>query len=323
MAIDYESDRQTTEDDIASPPERGDERPQRPRTAVVTGAAGLGFEAALILAGAGARVVLAGRDEYKGASALAKIRARFPKADARFLWLDLAALDSIPAFVKEFAAGFNELDILINAAGIMLHPARETTVDGFERHFAVNYLSHFALTGRLLEFLRRGYDPRVVNVTGPAFPFAAIDFEDLQGGQNYKALKASTQSLLAKRLFAVELGRRSARKGWGIKSYAAHPGFARTELFSNGRKAGFSATRTVAQVLQPFLSHAPEVAVLPIVRAATVPGADPHALYAPSGFLGLKGPPVPVEMASVARDPRTAARLWDVSQMLARHPFPS
>lgn len=323
MAIDYQSDRQSHDAESASPPESIDERPYRPRTAVITGVGGLGFEAALRLAGTGARVVLAGRDEFKGASAVARIRARHPKADARFMWLDLAALDSIPAFVELFADEYAELDILINAAGVMLLPARETTRDGFERHFAVNYLGHFALTGRLLGFLRRSDDPRVVNVTGPAYPFAAIDFEDLQGGQEYKTLKASTQSLFAKRLFAVELQRRSSLKGWGIKSYAAHPGFARTELLANARKAGFSATRIVAEVLQPFLSQAPEVAVLPIVRAATIPGADPDALYAPSGFLGLKGPPAPVEMASVCRDPQTASRLWDISQMLARHPFPS
>jgi NAD(P)-dependent dehydrogenase (short-subunit alcohol dehydrogenase family) len=297
MAIDYQSDRQSHDAESASPPESIDERPYRPRTAVITGVGGLGFEAALRLAGTGARVVLAGRDEFKGASAVARIRARHPKADARFMWLDLAALDSIPAFVELFADEYAELDILINAAGVMLLPARETTRDGFERHFAVNYLGHFALTGRLLGFLRRS--------------------------QEYKTLKASTQSLFAKRLFAVELQRRSSLKGWGIKSYAAHPGFARTELLANARKAGFSATRIVAEVLQPFLSQAPEVAVLPIVRAATIPGADPDALYAPSGFLGLKGPPAPVEMASVCRDPQTASRLWDISQMLARHPFPS
>jgi len=323
MAIDFQSDLQSRDAESASPEAGTDERPQRPRTAVVTGAGGLGFEAALMLAGAGTRVVVAGRDEIKGASAIAKIRARHPKADARFMWLDLAALDSIRDFVELFAAEYAELDILINAAGVMLLPARETTRDGFERHFAVNYLGHFALTGRLLTFLRRSDDPRVVNVTGPAYPFAAIDFEDLQGGQEYNALKASVQSMFAKRLFAVELQRRSSRKGWGIKSYAAHPGFARTDLLANGRKAGFSATRIVAQALQPFLSHAPEVAVLPIVRAATLPGADPDALHAPSGFLGLKGPPAPVEMASVSRDSRTAARLWDVSQILAHHPFPS
>jgi NAD(P)-dependent dehydrogenase (short-subunit alcohol dehydrogenase family) len=323
MAIDFQSHQQNGVAQSASSPESAAERRQRPRTAVVTGAGGLGFEAALMLAGAGTRVVVAGRDEFKGASAVAKIRARHPKSDARFMWLDLAALDSVRAFVELFGEEYAELDILINAAGVMLLPARETTRDGFERHFAVNYLGHFALTGRLLAFLRRSDDPRVVSVTGPAFPFAAIDFEDLQGGQEYKALKASLQSLFAKRLFAVELQRRSALKGWGIKSYAAHAGFARTDLFASGRGAGFSATRIVAQALQPFFSHAPEVAVLPIVRAATSPGADPNALYAPSGFLGLKGPPAPVEMTPRSRDWRTAARLWDISQMLAQHPFPS
>src|ERR1700759_4971696 len=121
------------------------------RTAIVTGATGgLGFEVALGLAALGAPTILAGRDEGKGARAVAAIRARHPNAQVRFETLDLASLAAVAGFAARWPG---PLDILVNNGAVMGLEVRQVTQDGFERQIGVNYLAHFALTGRLLDSL--------------------------------------------------------------------------------------------------------------------------------------------------------------------------
>jgi NAD(P)-dependent dehydrogenase (short-subunit alcohol dehydrogenase family) len=155
------------------------------KTAIITGATGgLGFETALALAGAGATVVLTGRNDAKGQNAIQRIRGQFPNAKISYQTLDLASLASIADFVARFAAAHVSLDLLINNAGVMALPKRQTTADGFEMQFGTNYLGHYALTARLLPQLRRGHQPRVVNLSSLAHRSGAIDFNDLQGAKS-------------------------------------------------------------------------------------------------------------------------------------------
>src|SRR6266851_1313695 len=143
--------------------------PLNGKTAVITGATGgLGYETALALAGAGANVVLTGRNDAKGRNAVQGIRGRFPDAKVSYEALDLASLASVAEFAARFVAAYPPLDLLINNAGVMALPQRQTTVDGFEMQFGTNYLGHYALTARLLPSLRRGHQPRVVNLSSPA-----------------------------------------------------------------------------------------------------------------------------------------------------------
>jgi NAD(P)-dependent dehydrogenase (short-subunit alcohol dehydrogenase family) len=207
------------------------------RTAIVTGATGgLGYETALALAKAGAEVVLTGRDDRKGASAIEKIGREVPDAKAAYEHLDLASLASVADFAQRMRAR-QSLDLLINNAGVMALPRRQTTADGFEMQFGTNYLGHFALTARLLPLLRRASEPRVVNVSSLAHRTGFIHFDDLQGVRVYSPWKAYGQSKLATLMFALELQRRSDAAGWNLTSNAAHPGFARTGLFASGPAA--------------------------------------------------------------------------------------
>jgi NAD(P)-dependent dehydrogenase (short-subunit alcohol dehydrogenase family) len=106
--------------------------PLNGKTAVITGATGgLGYETALALAGAGAMVVLTGRNEAKGHDALQAIRGKFPNARIAYENLDLANLASVAEFAVRFAAAHAALDLLINNAGVMALPKRQTTGDGF------------------------------------------------------------------------------------------------------------------------------------------------------------------------------------------------
>ena len=151
------------------------------RTAVVTGAnSGLGFETALALARAGARVALACRDQAKGGAALDRIRQAVPDADVRLDPLDLADLASVRKFAAGFSAEHDGLNILVNNAGVMAIPRRETA-DGFEMQFGTNHLGHFALTGLLLDRLLARPGARVVTVSSPAAMMGRIRFDDLQG----------------------------------------------------------------------------------------------------------------------------------------------
>ena len=167
------------------------------RTAVVTGATGgLGYETALALAKAGSEVILTGRDDRKGQSAIEKISREVIGAKVSYEHLDLASLASVADFAQRMHAR-QSLDLLINNAGVMALPRRQTTADGFEMQFGTNHLGHFALTARLMPLLRRASGPRVVSVSSLAHRTGLIDFDDLQGERVYSPWKAYGQSKLA------------------------------------------------------------------------------------------------------------------------------
>jgi NAD(P)-dependent dehydrogenase (short-subunit alcohol dehydrogenase family) len=289
---------------------------QNGRTAVITGATGgLGYETALALAGAGAVVVLTGRNDAKGRHAIEQIRGRFPDARISYETLDLASLASVADFAARFAAAHAALDLLINNAGVMALPKRQATADGFEMQFGTNYLGHYALTAHLLALLRRGDQPRVVNVSSLTHRWGAINFDDLQSQRSYAPAKAYSQSKLAMLMFALELQRRSDAAGWGLMSNAAHPGYARTDLIANGPGAR-GLLWQINKLLRPYISQSAAEGALPTLFAATSPEAKAAGYYGPNGFYELKGLPVPAKIMPQAEDAAAAARLWDVSAAL-------
>src|SRR6266404_1467005 len=284
------------------------------KTVVVTGATGgLGYETALALAKAGAEVILTGRDDRKGQSAIEKISREVPDAKVKYESLDLASLASIADFAQRMHSR-KALDLLINNAGVMALPRRQSTADGFEMQFGTNYLGHFALTARLMPLLRRASGPRVVNVSSLAHRTGFIDFDDLQGARVYSPWKAYGQSKLAMLIFALELQRRSDAAGWNLTSNAAHPGFARTGLFASGPGGLLSLATDFAA---PFFGQSAADGARPILFAATSPRAKLGAYYGPGGIGELRGAPAPALIMPQARDVATAARLWDVSEKLA------
>jgi NAD(P)-dependent dehydrogenase (short-subunit alcohol dehydrogenase family) len=290
--------------------------PQNGRTAIITGATGgLGYETALALAGAGATVVLTGRNDAKGRQALEKVRGQFPNAEISYQALDLASLASVADFAARFATGHASLDLLINNAGVMALPVRQTTADGFEMQFGTNYLGHYALTAHLLPWLRRGTKPRVVNLSSLAHRSGKIDLDDLQGARGYSPWKTYCQSKLAMLMFALELQRRSDAAGWGLMSNAAHPGYARTDLIANGPGAS-GLMGVLGRSFGRYVSHSAAAGALPTLFAATSPLAEGAGYYGPNGFHELKGPPVPAKIMPQAKDAAVAARLWDISAAL-------
>ena len=290
------------------------------RHAVVTGTGGLGYETARALAGAGATVILAGRNPAKGADSLARILALHPKAAISFEPLDLGSLASIAAFAARMTEAGRPLDLLVNNAGVMTPPERRATTDGFELQFGTNYLGHFALTAHLAPLLRQGAAPRVVTVSSGAHHTGAIHFDDPQSTRRYRPWLAYSQSKLANLMFALELQRRVDAAGWNLISNAAHPGYARTDLIANGPGQDALMAR-IGKVIHPLMSQTPAQGALPQLFAATSPDASPGGYYGPGNLFEMVGPPVRARIARQARDTAAAARLWALSEQLTSVAF--
>ena len=292
---------------------------QKGRVAVVTGAnSGLGLAAAGALAKAGATVVLACRNTEKGEAAVESIRAESPSATLELESLDLASLDSVRAFAERFGKAHDGLDLLINNAGVMAPPRRETA-DGFELQFGTNHLGHFALTGLLLGALEGRDDARVVTISSTAHKFGRIRFDNLQGQRRYFRWTAYGQSKLANVLFALELERRLRASGLNVKSLAAHPGYSATNLQS---AAPPLVDRAVMAVTNRLLAQSAEMGTLPELYAATRPNLDGGLFIGPDGFEEQRGHPKVVRPVKAGRDEAVAARLWSVSEELTGVSYP-
>ena len=286
------------------------------KTALVTGATGgLGYETARMLAEHGARVILAGRNTDKGNAALRRIRADTPEADIAFERVDLGSLASVTALAARLTSAGAPLHILVNNAGVMTPPTRQTTSDGHELQFGTNYLAHFALTAQLLPLLRQARTARVVSLGSVAARAGVINFDDLQSQANYRPMVAYSQSKLACVMFALELERRSVAAGWGITSIAAHPGISRTDLLHNA--PGRTSLSGLARSYLWFLFQPAAQGALPTLYAATAPEAKAGAYYGPASLGETRGAVALAQLPSRAGDLQGAERLWRVSEALA------
>jgi NAD(P)-dependent dehydrogenase (short-subunit alcohol dehydrogenase family) len=289
---------------------------QAGRRVIVTGAnSGLGFETALALAAHGAEVTLAVRDTTKGDAAAEAIQTRAPQASLEVRRLDLADLSSVDEFAWLWREAHPDgLDLLINNAGIMAIPRRETA-DGFEMQLGTNHLGHFALTGRLIDAMRP--HGRVVTVSSQAHRMGRMDFDDLMGERKYGAWRAYGQSKLANLLFTRELAERLQRAESSVAAAAAHPGYASTHLQAVGPEMrGQGWMNSVMGVANKVLAQSAAMGALPTLYAATSPEVRSGDYVGPDGFGEQRGHPKLVGMTDSARDDEVAERLWSVSEEL-------
>lgn len=294
---------------------------QQGRNVIVTGAnSGLGYFTTLELARSGAAVTMAVRSVAMGEAARDEILALVPHAKLSVAELDVSSLSSVRKFAADWQKKNNDgLDLLINNAGVMAIP-RRTTVDGFEMQFGTNHLGHFALTGQLLPALAKRPGSRVVNVSSTAHRAGTMDWNDLMGEKNYNPWRRYGQSKLANLLFTSELNSRLAAAGLDMKSMAAHPGYAATNLASVAPDMKGTRSKGLERRLMDWgartIAQPAEWGALPTLYAATVVNLPGNSFIGPDGFGGQTGYPKIAQRNKKAQNTEDARRLWSVSEEL-------
>lgn len=282
---------------------------------IVTGGnSGLGYWSVKAFAEKGADVILASRSKENGEKAKAEILQQNPKGNIEVAELDLADLESVRLFAKNFQKNHSRLDVLLNNAGIMTTPYF-TTKDGFEGQVGTNHLGHFALTGLLLDLIQKTSNSRVVNVSSAAHKQGKMDFENLlfENGKGYSPLKAYGRSKLANLLFTYELQRYFEAKKIDSISVAAHPGVSQTNL------ARHLEDKLFFKILYPVFKIMTQDAAkgaLPQIRASVDPEVKGGEYYGPSGFNEMKGSPVLVKSNGASHNAEDARKLWELSEKL-------
>ncbi|HLO29114.1 MAG TPA: SDR family NAD(P)-dependent oxidoreductase [Anaerolineales bacterium] len=271
------------------------------RVFVVTGAtSGIGKRLALDLAKTGETVVIVARDPDRGSMALKEVALNTENPNIDLQLCDLSILSSVRNLAEILKSRYEKIDVLINNAGVYRRK-RAVTVEGFEEMFAANHLGPFLLTNLLLEWLQTAAQAngsaRILNVTAPST--IELNFDDLQSGRNFNALKAFGATKMANLLFTFALARRL--ENTRISANAIHPGLARSGLM----KESFAPLRFISWLL----SNPPAKVTESIVQAATAPEFNNV-----SGKFLHKGRTI--EAPAYAYDREVQERLWDISESL-------
>jgi NAD(P)-dependent dehydrogenase (short-subunit alcohol dehydrogenase family) len=287
------------------------------KTIVVTGGnSGIGYEAALEFARKRAEVILACRDLGKARTATAQIAASASGAKVDVMELDLSNLASVRGFSDAFHLQHQHLHVLVNNAGVMAIPYRQTA-DGFEMQFGTNHLGHFALTGLLLDRLLATEGARVVNVSSGAHRMGKIRFDDLQWKNGYRKWMAYGQSKLANLLFTLELQRKADAAGKKLLAVACHPGYAATNLQAVGPKmSGSSLMESLSEFGNRVFAQSAAMGALPTEYAAVASDVRGNDYIGPDGMGEFRGHPAKVGRSGAAQDSASAARLWEASEQL-------
>jgi retinol dehydrogenase-12 len=278
------------------------------KVAIVTGGnSGIGKEAAIGIARAGAHVVIAARNRDKAAAAVKEIvhRADSP-GRVETIPIDLASFASVRTFVDEFNTQHDRLDVLLNNAGLVLRK-RVETVDGHESQFQINHLGHFLLTTLLHDTLGRSAPARVVNVSSYAHTQArgGLDFDDLDWERRrYRGFGCYSATKLMNILFTRELARRNDPDV--LTANALHPGFVASNF---GRDGDLGVLGKIAMPLASPFAISQEKGALTSIYLSTSPDLDGI-----TGQYFIKGKAV--KPAAAALDDNAALRLWEISEKL-------
>jgi retinol dehydrogenase-12 len=275
------------------------------KVVVITGAtSGIGKETAVELAGRGATVVLAARNEAKGQATLDEVRTRSGSQAVSVGALDLADLESVRRFADRLLADHARLDVLVNNAGAIF-PGRLETADGFESTFGVNHVGHFLLTTQLLDRLRASAPAHVITLSSFAHRLVrGLTWDDLQSERRYISMEAYGRSKLANILFTTELSQRLA--GTGVTANAVHPGAVRSN---------FGAEYYAGPIGRMISAGSGLVMITPRAGARTTVflASDPAVAEETGGYWVRQRRHKP---SRAARDPRAAQRLWIASEEL-------
>jgi NAD(P)-dependent dehydrogenase (short-subunit alcohol dehydrogenase family) len=287
------------------------------RVALVTGAnSGIGYATASALAEHGAHVIMACRDDEKARRARDKLESALERSSLELLHLDLADLVSVRQAADAVQTTHARLDLLVNNAGIMGSPYRQTA-DGFELQMATNHLGHFALTGLLFDRMVTTARSRIVTVSSHLHRIGHLRPDDVAGESFHSTWVAYGTSKLANLLFTFELDRRLRASGLPTLALAAHPGWTRSNLAGTGAALGNSRVRRrLGRAAGSTFGQSAAGGALPVLCAATSTSVHSGQYLGPAHLLGVYGPPRLARASRRARNAALAAALWDESESL-------
>jgi dehydrogenase/reductase SDR family protein 12 len=268
------------------------------KTCIVTGAnSGLGFAAAVGLAGLGASVVMVVRDSAKGLSAQDAVIAQTGNPNVYLEVVDLSSLAAVRDFAARFLEREERLDVLINNAGVLL-PERQLSADGIELSFATNVLGPFLLTNLLMPLLMRNAPTRIIFVSSGGMYTQKLDMDDLQSERGeFNGTVAYAQHKRAQVILTELWAERLA--GSGVTVNAMHPGWVNTPGVRRSLPAFW-------KVMRPFL-RTPEQGADTIVWLAVAP-----RLTSESGKFWLdRRARKTHKLARTVSRPQDRWRLWD------------
>jgi len=273
------------------------------KVCLVTGATdGIGKVSARVLAELGAKVIIVGRNPEKSAIVLAELRSISGNENIDLLMADLAVMQEVRDLAEQVISRYDRIDVLLNNAGGYF-TKHEITSDGLEMTFALNHMSYFLLTNKLMELLKYSAPARIVNVSSDAHYGVDIEFENLNGEQEYKAWKAYQKSKLANVLFTYELLKKVPGN---ITVNCLHPGFVATN-FGHNNGGFFGPVLKIAQRISAIDPEEGAKTSIFLCSAPEVKGVSGKYFYKCQ----------PKTSSRESRNMDTGKRLWQISSDIA------
>ena len=273
------------------------------KVCLVTGATdGIGKVSARVLAELGAKVIIVGRNPEKSAFVLAELRSISGNKNIDLLMADLAVMQEVRDLAEQVISRYDRIDVLLNNAGGYF-TKHEITSDGLEMTFALNHMSYFLLTNKLMELLKYSAPARIVNVSSDAHYGVNIEFENLNGEQKYKAWKAYQKSKLANVLFTYELLKKVPGN---ITVNCLHPGFVATN-FGHNNGGFFGPVLKIAQRISAIDPEEGAKTSIFLCSAPEVKGVSGKYFYKCQ----------PKTSSRESRNMDTGKRLWQISSDIA------
>lgn len=283
------------------------------KVAVITGAnGGLGLASAKALAGKGAHIVMAARDQAKALAAREEILATHSNASLEIVELDLGSLASVASAAATIAAGHDRIDILMCNAGVMALPAG-TTEDGFDTQMGINVLGHWALISHLLPIVVATPGARVITLSSTAQHVGkSIDRDDPHMREHFDAWRMYGQTKLAMRHLAVGLQRQFDEAAVDARALSVQPGLTNSDLQTTTRAQGDGgALGAASEKWAKATGMSTDRGALSQLRAATDPDAPGGGFYGP--LFVTNGPPVRKPLVRPGSDDAIAV-LWQVAE---------
>jgi len=273
------------------------------KVCLVTGATdGIGKVSARVLAELGAKVIIVGRNPEKSAIVLAELKSISGNENIDLLMADLAVMQEVRDLAEQVISRYDRIDVLLNNAGGYF-TKHEITSDGLEMTFALNHMSYFLLTNKLMELLKYSAPARIVNVSSDAHYGVDIEFENLNGEQEYKAWKAYQKSKLANVLFTYELLKKVPGN---ITVNCLHPGFVATN-FGHNNGGFFGPVLKIAQRISAIDPEEGAKTSIFLCSAPEIKGASGKYFYKCQ----------PKTSSQESRNMDTGKRLWQISSDIA------